>query len=50
MRPKSANKSSRDLPLEKLMQLYLQAKVVGNTKLLGFYGAMILKLGGKLPK
>jgi hypothetical protein len=36
--------------LETLYQLYLQAKVSGNAKLLQFYGAMILKLGGKLPK
>jgi hypothetical protein len=43
------DKKSKD-GLEKLLQLYLQAKISGNFKLVQFYGAMILKLGGKLPK
>jgi len=36
--------------LEKLTQLYLQAKVDGNKKLMGYYAAMITRLGGKIPK
>jgi len=31
-------------------QEYLQAKASGNTKLMKIYEALILKLGGKLPK
>ena len=36
--------------LEKLYQLYLQAKQNGDSKLIKFYKDMILKLGGTPPK
>jgi hypothetical protein len=36
--------------LEHWTQAYLQAKADGNTKLTKIYEALIVKLGGKIPK
>jgi hypothetical protein len=36
--------------LDHWVQQYLQAKTEGNTKLIRIYEALIVKLGGKIPK
>jgi hypothetical protein len=36
--------------LDHWIQQYLQAKTEGNTKLIRIYEALIVKLGGKIPK
>jgi hypothetical protein len=36
--------------LDNLINLYLQAKLDGNKRLMGYYSAIITRLGGKLPK
>lgn len=36
--------------LDHWIQQYLQAKTEGNTKLIRIYEALILKLGGSIPK
>ena len=32
------------------IQLYIQAKLDGNKKLMDFYASLIVKTGGKVPK
>lgn len=41
---------SRADQLSYWIQQYLQAKTEGNTKLIRIYEALIVKLGGKIPK
>lgn len=36
--------------LDGWLEKYFQAKADGNSKLMKFYEAIILKLGGKIPK
>ncbi len=48
MKPKTAMTVKQQI--EHWTQQYLQAKANGDTKLLKMYEALILKLGGKLPK
>lgn len=36
--------------LDHWIQQYLQAKTEGNTKLVRIYEALVVKLGGKIPK
>lgn len=48
MKPKTAMTVKHQI--EHWTQQYLQAKANGDTKLLKIYEALILKLGGKLPK
>lgn len=44
------DKKLADKKIEYWLQLYLQAKVSGNVDLMKKYGAILLKLGQKLPK
>ena len=48
MNPKTAMTVKQQI--EHWTQQYLQAKANGDTKLLKMYEALILKLGGKIPK
>ena len=48
MKPKKC--MSKQEQLIHWTQQYLQAKADGNTKLLKIYEALIVKLGGKIPK
>jgi hypothetical protein len=48
MKPKTAMTQKQQL--DHWIQQYLQAKTEGNTKLTRIYEALIVKLGGKIPK
>jgi hypothetical protein len=48
MKPKVCMSKSEQI--QHWIQEYLQAKASGNTKLLKIYEALIIKLGGKIPK
>jgi hypothetical protein len=48
MKPKVAITQKQQL--DYWVQQYLQAKTEGNTKLIRIYEALIVKLGGKIPK
>jgi hypothetical protein len=48
MKPKTALTVKQQI--DHWTQQYLQAKADGNTKLIKIYEALILKLGGKIPK
>lgn len=48
MKPKIAPTAKQQI--EHWTQQYLQAKATGNTKLTKIYEALIIKLGGKIPK
>lgn len=40
----------QDKKLDHWIQLYLQAKIEGNTKLMKIYSNIIIKLGGTVPR
>lgn len=48
MKPKTVMTQKQQL--DHWTQQYLQAKADGNTKLTKIYEALIVKLGGKIPK